>query len=1228
MGWGPGLWSLRVRAQSSSIVARATSRSGRKAHSPLAALALAACAALGTATARADVEPDAMMLRNPAISETRIAFVFANQLWTAPRKGGEASLVAAPQGRVAFPRFSPDGKTLAFIGNYDGNRDIYTLPLTGGVPSRVSHYPTGETLCNWTPDGKLLFYAGGLVGDHWTPKLFTVSPEGGQPEPLPVPYGVFGSINADGQWLAYTPFARDNATWKRYVGGTAPDVWLFNLKTHQSKKITDWEGTDSQPMWGYNRSGKTVYYLSDGGPEHRLNIWSYDTESSNREQITKFAEDDVKWPSIGPGPAEDHGRGEIIFQLGSKLMVLNLDSKQASQVHITVSGARPRLREQVKNAADHITAFGLSPSGKRALFTARGEIFSVPVKEGVARNLTNTPGANERFAAWSPDGRYIAYFSDAGAGENELYLRASDARPAEEEKADSEDDSGKDAAEKDKPADKSADKPATPPRPALKQPVKLTSIGPGFRFNPSWLPDSKHIVFSDNAGNLVLVTINFDGDAPKAELKTIDTDPWDQQDAISFTRDSKWVAYVRADDGNASGCVWLYNVDSGQKTRVTSPMFGALDVAFDFKGDYLYYRAKNDVTKPTYGDSDGAFVYAGTERFLLVPLRADVKNPFAPKSDEESIKADKKDEGKEPKKGDDGKADDAGTKPPPKDAKDAKDGKEGKDGADKKDEKKDAKRTDEKKAVKIDLDGFEGRAVIVPIEAGNFGGLTITDDGKLVYTRQGPRGSEEKPSLKVFDVTADEKEEKEIIGDCGAYAISDNGKKILAKVGEKYKLVDPVPGGGKPADVPLSGMRVETEPRTEWEEMFADAWRIMRDFFYLANMHGVDWAREREHYGRMIADCASREDVNYVIGELISELNVGHAYLWQPGEVDSSPAAGVGLLGCDFTLSGDAGGPKAYRITAIYHGAPWDADARGPFDGATPAKDRPKVGDYVLAVDGRPINTREDPWAAFVGLADRTITLTVSQKPTIDDSARDVLVKTVGSDHELRFRAWIERKRAYVAEKSGGKVGYIYVPNTGVQGQNELFRQFFGQIDRSGLIIDERWNGGGQIPWRFIELLNRPLTNYWAVRYGKDMPQPSEAQHGPKCMLINEQAGSGGDMFPWLFRYHKLGKLIGMRTWGGLVGFNEVPTLMDGGQITAPNFGFYKLDGTWGIEGHGVDPDIKIVDDPALMVEGGDPQLDAGIANVLEEIARNPPLVPKRPPSPDRTGMGIPERDR
>ena len=1240
-----------------------TPRPTRPSHVAAGAVATLLAAAAMTsapAAARADVQPQATMLRFPDIGPTHICFVYANDIWLVPREGGVATPLASPPGLEQYPRFSPDGKTVAFVGNYEGNRDLYTMPVDGGIPTRVTHHPSTETLADWTPDGRLLFMTSGLGGLGRMSQLWTVAASGGLPTQMPVPYGGFGAVSPNGTLLAYTPHSTDNRTWKRYRGGMATDVWVYNVKDDTSRKITDWEGTDTIPMWvpgGGGKDGKdgrgkskgddsVVYYLSDNGPEHRLNLWSFDLDDGERTQLTKFEDDDVRWPSVGPG---ERGKGEIIFQLGSELRVLDLATKKDRVVKVAIPGDRPTVRPRTIDASKFITGASISPSGKRVAIEARGDIWSAPAKEGVVRNLTRTDGVYERYPVWSPDGKSIAYFSDE-SGEYELYVRPSDGRPPDPKDKDEKKDDDKKDEDKSKVAKKDDDRKAdddekddggdaadakeaapVPAQTLLRagEPRKLTAQGAGFRNAPTWSPDSKRIAFLDEKLRVLVA------DAATGDVDVVDTDPWDDITGLSWSSDSRWLAYARSDEGNTQRCVWLWNADSGERTRVTSPMFNSYAPCFDRKGEHLFFVSNRSIEDPVYSDIDQSFAYAGTEQLFATTLRKDLKNPFGPKSDEEEIKkddagndddkkdSDEKKEGGEEK--DDGKDDQSDD-----DAGDEKDDDKKKDDEKKDDEKKDdakaraKKDKDAPKEVKIDLDGIERRVIAVPIDAGSFGRVGVTHDHKLMYVRQAASGSGGDAMIKILDLSDETREEKDVVK-AGGFELSADGKKFLIRRGGSAAAVhEATAGGGKPTTVVTAGMTASIDPRDEWKQIFQDVWRMYRDLFYDGSMHGVDWAAMRAHYGAMIEDCVSREDVAFVLGELISELNVGHAYVTGPGDVQQQPTTSVGMLGCDYELVGE-GDDAAYRISRIYEGGPWDADARGPL--SAPGVNV-EVGDYLLAVDGIPVDTSKDPWAAFVDTADRPTTITVSKSPAVDDSTRDVLVKPLGGEGSLRFRWWIEQKRAAVEKASGGKVGYVYVPNTGVDGQNELFRQYYGQRDKAAMIIDERWNGGGQIPTRFIELLNRPLTNLWARRYGADIVWPPDAHNGPKCMLINGLAGSGGDAFPWYFRQAGLGKLIGTRTWGGLVGIGGKPPLMDGGGISVPDFAFYKKNGTWGVEGHGVDPDIEVIDDPAKMTKGRDPQLDRAVELMLEEIKARPFIKAKRPGNADRSRMGIPEADR
>lgn len=1238
---------------------------------------------LCSGAALADVRPHGGMLRYPDVSKTHVVFTYANDLWVAPREGGVATPLASPPGLETYPRFSADGKSIAFIGNYDGNRDAYTIPVEGGAPVRVTHHPGVETLCEWAPgsseaDARLLFFTNGLAGRNRQVQLFTVSARGGLPAKLPVPYGANGSISADGTWLAYTPHTHDTRTWKRYRGGMATDIWLFNLKDNSSKKITDWEGTDSQPMW----MGDTVYYVSDQGPESRINIWAYDTKTNQRKQVTTFSDYDVKWPSIGPGP---NGGGEIVFQYGSSITLLDLKTGQSKPIDIVIPGDRPKVRTQANDASKQIAWWDLSPSAKRVAVQARGDIWTLPAEKGTPRNLTRTSGVAERDPAWSPDGRWIAYFSDA-PGEYELYLVQSDGKT---------------------------------------EPRRLTTDGAVFRMSPVWSPDSKRIAFFDKTGTIFVHTLG-EGDAAGTTV-TVDKDPWSGDGTnltASWSHDSRFLAYAASTVESPSRGIFVYSTESGEKKRLTSAYFNDESPVFDRKGDYLFFASSRSF-RPIYGELDTSFVYPNTQMLVAVPLRTDIKSPWAPTSDEEKWSdkkkdekkdegekkddADKKDEGGEKKNGADAKKDavaDDGVSgtwegmfrgPPPLPpegaaftltialAKDnsitgsltVMDGSasitgtydpaaktvtfsgkisdgpavngtftlagltltgnvtapemgvtasmEGKRTAAASESGKDGDKKDDSKPrekVEIAFDGFEARAMLLPVKPGVFGQIAVNDKNELIYVRRGPQGEDSPASIKLFSLKDDKQEEKNVATGRN-FTISADGKKLLVLAGDAASIQDAASGAtGKP--VSTAGMTSYVDPRAEWRQVFTDTWRLQRDYFYDPNLHGVDWPAMKTRYSAMLEDCASREDVGYVIAEMISELNVGHAYYRDGDTLEKEPSVNVGMLGCDYELR-----DGAYRIAKIHRGAAWDADAVGPL--SAPGVEV-KEGMYLLAVNGAPVDTGKDPWAAFLGMGGKTITITVSDKPTMDATAKDVVVEALSSETDLRYRAWIERRRAYIDEKSGGKIGYIYVPDTGVNGQNDLIRQFYGQAHKAALVIDDRWNGGGQIPTRFIELLNRPATNYWARRDGVDWKWPPDSHQGPKCMLINGLAGSGGDMFPWLFKHNNIGKVIGMRTWGGLVGISGNPGLIDGGGITVPTFGFYENDGTWGVEGHGVDPDIEVVDDPALMTDGspgiGDPQADAAIAHLLKEIETKGYKAPRRPAYPNRSKMGLDPADR
>lgn len=1203
----------------------------------LPALLAASVPVCAQTSATAPVKPHAGMLRYPTVSASEIAFIYAGKLWRVPRAGGLAIPVANPPGAIAYPKFSPDGKTLAFSANYDGNLDLYTLDAEGGAnPFRVTHHPGADVLYSWAPGGKLIFGNAGYNGINRTTRLLSVGQTGGLPMSLPVPYGEDAMVSPDGRYLAYTPSSTNTRTWKRYRGGWAQDIWLMDLQDKSAKKITDWEGTDTLPMW----SGDRLFYLSDGGPEHRLNLWEYQRATGKKVQVTRFADYDVKFPSVGGGA--------IVFQHGADLMLLDINSGQAHAVNVTVPGDKPGVRTRVVDAARYITSWSISPSGKRVAVNGRGDVWTLPAKDGSPRNLTHSDGSNERDANWSPDGKSIAYLSDA-TGEMEVYLMPSDGKVAAKQ---------------------------------------LTHGAKGFRYLLNWSPDSKSLLMADSAGYLYTI------DATTGTLKTVFKNTQGNPPTGRWSHDSRYLTYATQKQLKSLNAVYVYDTQTGETRQVTSGMFDDTDPVFDRKGDYLYFASKRVYNRPTYDASMTSWVYTGTQTLVALPLRADMPSPFAPKSDEEAEVPAATVAPTNPTAQPSAPADDitgtwsgtvqgtpigdvpfnvklalAGTAisgtvsadafgtgsvsgtfdpntkkvtltlsltgvPPIQLSGSVANGQMSLSGnvagtnialtltraqagamtPAAAGATKPAAPSAPTKALQIDWDGMESRAFQLPVQPGTFSGLSVNAQNALLFIRSSP---ETGVSLKAFDLNDTRRDEKTVAAGASFYDLSADGKKLLVGAGAGASIQDAVPGATAEA-VPMTGLSVTVEPVDEWREIYNEAWRIERDMFYDPSMHGVNWQKIHDDYAAMLPYANSRADVGYIISEMISELNIGHAY-YSGGDADPQPFTPIGSLGCDFEMANGA-----YRISKIYRGAAWDTDAIGPL--SQPGV-KIKEGDYLLAVNGVPIDPKQDPWASLVGLADRTVTLTVSASPKLDSAAREVVVRTLGSDSNLRYRAWIEHNRAYVDKATGGRVGYIYVPNTGTDGQSDLVRQFIGQMGKDALIIDERWNAGGQIPTRFIELLNRPVTNYWARRDADDWVWPPDGHNGPKCMLINGLSGSGGDAFPWYFRQAGLGKLIGTRTWGGLVGITGYPPLLDGAQVTAPDFAFYKKDGTWGIEGNGVEPDLAVLDDPSKMQNGGDPQLDAGIKQMLDELKTHPYVAPKRPKYPNKAGMGMEKKD-
>jgi tricorn protease len=1073
------------------------------------------CLTLAPVPATIAAQVDARLFRYPDVSATSIAFTYGGDVWIVPKAGGVATRLSSPRGEETWARFSPDGASLAFSGNYEGNTDLYVMPATGGEPVRVTHHPSPDRLMDWYPDGRSLLFASPMRSERARYfQLHRVGAGGGLPERLPPRVAEYGAISPDGKTLAFTPFPPMQGSprdWKGYRGGSAPDIWLFDLATQASKNVTRSPANDTYPMW----RGRTLYFLSDRDERTRYNIWAYDSDRGTVRQVTRYTDQDVTFPAIGPT--------EIVFQAGGRLHLLDLATEQVKEVPVKIVGDFASLRPRTERVAALVQNASISPTGQRVALEGRGELFSLPAEFGPVQNLTRSSGVAERTPAWSPDGKQIAYWSDR-SGEYELTVRPADGSGAER---------------------------------------TVTSYGPGFRYRPYWSPDGKKIAFVDQTMTIRIVEVG------TGQTVAVDQGEYLMEDKLaafwpSWSADSRWLAYTRDRGPNvrpgANSAIHLFDTRTGQRHQVTSGYFSDYQPVFDPEGRYLFFLSTRTLN-PIYGDLDNTWIYANTTNVVAVPLRAGVASPIAPKNDVEQAPRDSS----------------AGGGP-----------------------------------VDIDLADFERRLVILPPKPGSYGYLQAVP-GKLLYLKRPRTGAAEgeRSSIVAYDLR--ERTEQTLLDDATAFGVSADGKRMLVSSNRRFAIVDVKPG--QKADKPLRTDEIEmtVDPRAEWRQMVTEVGRIYRDFFYDRKLHGVDWPAIRARYAKLLEGAVTRWDVDFVIGELIGELRSGHTYR-SGGDVETPAQRNVGLLGVDWSVENGA-----YRIQRIVDGAGWDSEVRSPL-----ARAGVKAGDYLLAVNGMALDPARDPWAPFEGLAGKTVELTVNDRPTAD-GARRVIVETMSEESRLRHLSWVESNRARVHDATKGRVGYIYVPSTGLDGQTELVRQFRGQFEKDALIIDERWNTGGQIPDRFIELLNRPALAFWAVRDGADWRWPPGGHFGPKVMLINGWSGSGGDAFPFFFKEAKVGPVIGERTWGALIGLSGNPTLMDGGSITVPTFRMYSVRGEWFPEGHGTDPDIEVLDDPTEQARGRDPQLERGIAEALRLLEKQPPTSPKRPNWEDRrAGAGPP----
>jgi tricorn protease len=1086
-------------------------------------------------------QEETLLLRQPTVSAGHVAFVYAGDIWVADRDGGSPRRLTVNPGIESTPMLSPDGARIAFTGNYDGNVDVYTIPIVGGSPTRLTSHPGDDAVVGWTPDGKrILFSSTRASTTNRYSRLFTVSVEGGPAEPLPLPMAERAAFSPDASRIAYTPIRDAFQTWKRYRGGRTTPIWLFDLKTYDYVEIPHERATDTNPIW----LGDRVYFLSDRN--HTMNLFAYDTRAKKVSQVTRHTDFDVKSASAGGGV--------IIYEQAGRLHVLNPETGKLQTLKIRVAPDLPYTRPHYEKAPLAIRNADLSPTGVRAVFEARGDIFTVPAKKGDIRNLTETPGACERDPAWSPDGKWIAYLSDA-SGEYQLMLRE---------------------------------------QTGFEKP-KIVSLGDAtFYYTPRWSPDSQKILYTDKRLRLSYLRLD------KKEPVLIDTDTYDHIqrsfDAV-WSPDSRWIAYLKRLDSQLRA-VFVYELATGKRHQVTDGLSDAESPCFSRDGLHLFFAASTNVGLNVGWQDMSSYERPMRKSLYAVVLNKEKPSPFAPESDEETVGAEAKKEAA-PKS-----AEKAETKK--KDA--SKEGKPKK-GAE-------GKAAEETKPVevRIDLENLDQRIVALPLPARNYSELQSAADGKLFYlvlserTHQEASENPEGHSLYRFDMK--ERKEKPYMEKVRAYWISHDGKSLLYRgplstFGIVKTADEPKPGDGR---LDLARMDIYVVPRAEWTQMFNEAWRIERDFFYAANMHGADWAAVREKYRPFLAHVGHRSDLNYLFAEMFGELVVGHAYV-SGGDMPETERVAGGLLGADYEIAGGF-----YRFKRIYSGENWNPDLRAPL---TEPGVKVAEGDYLLAVNGEPLKAPTDVFSLFEKTADRQTVLKVNSKPTLE-GARTLTVVPIADESALRNRAWIEGNRRKVEELSKGRVAYVYMPNTAEAGYTYFNRYYFAQLEREAVVIDERFNGGGSLADYIIDMLSRPVLCYWATRDGKPFSTPGASLYGPKVMIVNEYAGSGGDAMPLFFRRRGLGPLVGKRTWGGLVGIYNYPALMDGGRVTAPRMAIFSPDGKWEVENEGVSPDVEVEMTPKLVIEGRDPQLEKAVEVVLNELKQHPVKRPPRPADPNR----------
>ena len=1056
---------------------------------------------------------EARLLRFPAIHDNQIVFSYAGDLYTVSSSGGTARKLTNDDGYEMFARFSPDGKWIAFTGQYDGNTEVYLIPSQGGEPKRLSYTATlgrddvsdrmgpNNIVIGWRDNENIILRSRCREFNDFIGQLYLQHINGALLEQLPLPRGGFSSYSPDKKKIAYNRVFREFRTWKRYRGGQADDVWIYDFETKKIENVTNNPAQDIIPMW----AGNKIYFISDR--DSRMNLFVYNLDTKETKKLTDFSDYDIKFPSLG--------NNAIVFENGGYIYKMDLATEKAEKVPISINEDFVSGRGGLRDVSKEISNYEISPDGNRALFGARGEVFTVPVKNGNIRNLTNSSGVHERNSKWSPDGKWIAYISDA-SGEDEIYIMSQDGKS---------------------------------------DPVQLTKNGETYKYQPYWSSDSKKLLWGDKMQRLHYVDID------TKEVTLVDkATAWEIRN-YTWSPDSRWIAYAKPEE-DVMTKIYLYSLDNKEKYEATDGWYSSEAPEFSDDGKYLFFESNRSFS-PKYGWTEWNHIYTDMSKIYLITLSNETKSPFEPKSDEVKINDEKGDEKK------------------------------------KEDEKKNSKET----VVKVDTDGLLNRVVELPVKASNYFSITSAVD-KIYYLRNG--SSDEKTTLVMFEL---DKQKETELGEIDGYEISVDNKKMLVGDKNSYAIIDlPSNKVELKEKLNLNDMKVNLDRYAEWEQIFNESWRQMRDFFYAPNMHGVDWEKVKENYSPLVKHVNHRADLTYIIGEMIGELNAGHSYVGG-GDYPKAERIKLGLLGAE--VAKEASG--YFKITRILKSQNWDKNVRNPL---TDIGVNVKEGDYIITVDGASTKEMQNIYSALVDKADKQVTLQINSSAS-ENGAKENVIIPIDDEQPLYYYTWVQNNIEKVNKATDGRVGYIHIPDMGPGGLNEFVKYYYPQLKKEALIIDVRGNGGGNVSPHIIERLRREVVLIDIARNTATSYNPGGMHVGPKVCLLNEFSASDGDIFPYRFKHYKLGKLIGKRSWGGVVGIRGTNPFVDGGFLNKPEFSRYDIEGKeWVMEGYGVDPDIYVDNDPALEYEGIDQQLNKAIEVALEELEKNPVVKPVPPPYP------------